>query len=715
MTTKESKKSWTTAGALDELKTIHERMEDRSFAFILGSGASFNSGIPTGKILAETWLRDLHLRECSATKTAEEWVANGSANIPGLTWDSAANYYPRIFERRFEGDRESGYAALENAMDGKEPSLGYSLLAEILQSTRHKVVVTTNFDNLVAEALAVHAHKPPLIVGHESLTGFVRPQLRRPLVAKIHRDLLLQPINHQNGVDTLEKGWHDALKRLFQYYMPIVIGYGGNDGSLMGFLNALNTDDIAGRLIWCHMENEVPSDAVQDVVEKLSGVMVPISGFDEFMIELAGTLLEDFEMSQISTRIEDLGKKRADGYRTQAEKLQKKMSGAVNENDQETSKVPLQVLDNALKDDSNWWTWHMRATAESDINKKEKIYLQALDLLPNDPLVHYSYGMFLTQSRKDYVKAKHELLLAIKLDPNIGQVWNGYAVTLWKMNENFEVVRDAFLKSLALTPDNENAAGDYAQYLATTEQNNDEALMMFKKALLLNPNHVPNVCNYAMFLSNDLKNSSEAEKVISALYALSPENSEVASTYAYVIEEKNPVAAQHLYEQAIKAGPKNFRTLSLYAYFLFMKGDVEGAYENYVKIKQTDTDDEYLSANFAMIQIVRGDLEGGRESATHALSFSNGNTQARVEAMFYLALLNAAENKQNNEILKQLKAQLSKSFARARWNLDLVLKVMLEKINPNDHEFFIALAAAVLDEDAVASLSNYKIWNELSE
>ena len=56
---------WTLDGALDEMKRIHNTMKDRQFAFILGAGASFTSGIPTGQDLAERWLRDLHLRECS--------------------------------------------------------------------------------------------------------------------------------------------------------------------------------------------------------------------------------------------------------------------------------------------------------------------------------------------------------------------------------------------------------------------------------------------------------------------------------------------------------------------------------------------------------------------------------------------------------------------------------------------------------------------------
>jgi hypothetical protein len=69
------------------------------------------------------------------------------------------------------------------------------VLAQIMADKQHKAAVTTNFDNLLADALAVYTRALPLVCGHESLTGFIRPNLQRPLIAKIHRDLLLNPKN----------------------------------------------------------------------------------------------------------------------------------------------------------------------------------------------------------------------------------------------------------------------------------------------------------------------------------------------------------------------------------------------------------------------------------------------------------------------------------------------------------------------------------------
>ena len=74
--------------------------------------------------------------------------------------------------------------------------------------------------------------------------SYIRAALRRPLVAKIHRDLLLNPLSEPGEIDKLSDGWDRALKLILNSYTPIVIGYGGNDGSLMGLMGFLNQPDI---------------------------------------------------------------------------------------------------------------------------------------------------------------------------------------------------------------------------------------------------------------------------------------------------------------------------------------------------------------------------------------------------------------------------------------------------------------------------------------
>ena len=478
----ETVQEWTLDGVLDELANINRSMSDRQFAFILGAGASFTSNIPTGKALAERWLRDLHLRECIDSSSLEDWVAKPALGIDGLTFSTAAEHYPHIFERRFRGDREAGYAELESAMEGKTPSLGYSLLAEIIQHTRHKVVVTTNFDNLVADALAMHAHQSPLVVAHESLAGFVRPQLRRPLVAKIHRDLFLNPKNDQAGVSTMEEGWTIALRKLFQYFTPIVVGYGGNDGSLMGLLDSLNEGDIAGRMVWCYREGSPPPAPAKRVLHKHQGIQVKIPGFDEFMLRLAAKLVDKFDVAAVAERTARLGQERAERYRQQAEDLQK----SLEQGTADQRKTGL-VLSQSVQSGKSWWSWQLQASAEPDVIKREEIYRQGLRQFPDSAGLTGSYALFLKNQRKDYDAAEAMFKKALELDPSHATHTGNYALFLKNQRKDYDAAEAMYKKALELDPSDTNNTGNYASFLATQRKDYDAAEAMFKKALELDP------------------------------------------------------------------------------------------------------------------------------------------------------------------------------------------------------------------------------------
>src|ERR1019366_141117 len=112
-------KTITVQGFLSEFVRQDKNMPDRPFCWILGSGASVQSGIPTGGKLAMDWLKEIHELE-------------DFQNQP-----------------------------LEKAMDAAEPSYGYSVLAQIMAGTTHKAAITTNFDNLIADALAIYTDAFP--------------------------------------------------------------------------------------------------------------------------------------------------------------------------------------------------------------------------------------------------------------------------------------------------------------------------------------------------------------------------------------------------------------------------------------------------------------------------------------------------------------------------------------------------------------------------
>jgi hypothetical protein len=129
-------KSITVKGFLSDFKFRHEQLTNRNFCFIIGAGASVQSGILSGGELVKQWLEELHEREDSRGVAIERWATSGNLGIESFEYQKAASFYPQIFKRRFQDYPELGYAFLEKVMSEKEPSYGYCVLAQILASTR---------------------------------------------------------------------------------------------------------------------------------------------------------------------------------------------------------------------------------------------------------------------------------------------------------------------------------------------------------------------------------------------------------------------------------------------------------------------------------------------------------------------------------------------------------------------------------------------------
>lgn len=446
-----SPKEWSEKGLLAEIRKLHQ--QGRSLAFILGAGASASSGIPTGGKLAYGWLQEWHQRECLEPDTdLQSWAREQLKNPAFIThqdakpaYQDAASHYATIFERRFAGDYTSGYAALEDAMEDAAPSVGYSILAKILDETHHRVVVTTNFDNLVADAMAIHASRSPLIVGHEALAGFARPQLRRPLVAKIHRDLHLAPKNDREGVNTLEQGWRHSLSQLFQYSTPLVLGYGGNDGSLMGFLNDLPAGHIPGRLFWCYRD-EPPAQNVLATIAKHSGVIVKISGFDEFMQELVKQVLPEFKLGQLVRDIDQLAKERKEKYREAIK-----------------------------KNPDSWWVVELAAQAETDMDKREAIYREGLKKFPQSAELAGNFANFLADQRHDYDEAERYYRKALELDPSHAAHTGNFANFLASQRHDYDKAEHYYRKALELGPNDPYALANFAHLRLLRRQGDDLA------------------------------------------------------------------------------------------------------------------------------------------------------------------------------------------------------------------------------------------------
>jgi tetratricopeptide (TPR) repeat protein len=488
----------TIEGFLDEFDQRHKQMTDRPFCWVLGSGASIQSGIPTGGALANQWLKEIHKMEDFEKRSIEEWATAENLGIPGFDFTHAASFYPWIYQRRFRDYKEHGYAFLEKVMAHAEPSFGYSVLAQIMANTHHKVAITTNFDNLIADALSIYTRIFPLVCGHESLTGYIRANLRRPLVAKIHRDLLLAPLSNPDEIANLPGEWTAALKKIFERFTPIVIGYGGNDGSLMGFLKTL--DAIEGGVFWCYREGNEIDPKIHEVVEHHRGRLVPIVGFDELMLQFQERLKLPFLLPQLQS----LNDKRVADYQKQFEALTAALGQPAESPAAEEARKPARKAAEAaverLTKETDWWAWQLKARAEPDPEKREIIYREGLQDFPESVGLISWFAPFMVM-RKNYDEAERLYRNALDLDPNRANPMGNFAGFMWRVRKDYDEAERLYRRVLELDPNEGSITGNYANFVYEVRKDYDEAERLYRRALELEPNHPIITGNFAQFLS----------------------------------------------------------------------------------------------------------------------------------------------------------------------------------------------------------------------
>lgn len=745
-------RTWSTVGFLNEFMRIDKQMEDRSFAFLLGAGASVTSGIPAGATLARRWVEELHRLEVGDTQTGalEDWATPENLHIPGFDLSKVAAFYPRIYERRFGDDPDSGYAYLEDEMKSAEPNIGYSVLAQVLENTRHKVVITTNFDNLVADALGIYTSTFPLVCGHESLTGFVKPRLRRPLVAKIHRDLLLAPKSDVESTSKLDERWEGVLKRLLREFTLVVLGYGGNDGSLMGFLDTLKLGDIRGGIYWCYrLEDGRLDERIGSLVAKHKGKVIPIVGFDEFMLQLG----ERFGYALLDEVIESKAKDRVKRYRDQFKEFQKRLAEAakVPEKAKEVKRVRDAVATTVGKEKS-WWAWELKAQAEKDPDKQEQIYREGVKQFPESADLIGNFALFMKNVRKDYDEAEHLFRRALELDPgHANNTGNFAAFTSTVLKDNDEAER-LYRRALDLDPDDARNTGNFAAFTSTILKDNDEAEQLYRRALELDPENARHTGNFAAFMSTVRRDNDEAERLYRRALELDPNDARTIGNFAAFMNaiRKDDDMAELLYRRALELDPNDANTIGNFAAFMStVRKDNDEAERLYRRALELDSENASTTGNFAIMiheagqdddeaeRLFRRALEIDPCHANNTCNFAEFlvirdrpqeagamlqqawdlcvgvSGKLAATAAFLWTLLAWKEGRQDAPGLARLKCLLEKGFERGAWEFAMVLDWASVGHGTDELTFYQALADAIGDESKVAELDNFERWKAI--
>lgn len=438
------------------------------YCFILGAGASRTSGIRTGEELMREWRKFLIHKGKEYTADCARELGIKPERYEYLLDESKPlrnDDYFTLFDLRYAGNPNAAYAFLEKEMEQKFPSYGYFPLAMLLAHTENRLVITTNFDSLVEDALYTYTSMHPLSVGHESLAPYMENDTRRPVIAKVHRDLLLQPMNREEEMQRLAKEWERPLRNALQKYIPIVIGYAGGDHTLMTLLQTLS---LKG-LYWCHV-GEMKEGAIQDLVAKQNGYLVKILGFDEVMFQLGQkfeeiTLVEDGE-----EYVRKQAEVRCKRYRESLDAIRRKYQARKPESMQDQTPEEkqteeeltgivqaIEAHDARQEGDTenpgrDYAVGAQIAALTGENARAYQLYSQAIDLAPNTADYYDRRSTALYKMEK-YEEAMEDENRAIDLEPDNAKYYSGRAVIFHAMGE-YKKALEGWSKAIELEPKN---------------------------------------------------------------------------------------------------------------------------------------------------------------------------------------------------------------------------------------------------------------------
>lgn len=281
-------------------------MRSGNMMWLLGAGASASSGIPTAWDMMWDFKQQLFV---SQRRVSPQTVADlsspgirarlqdhiaSSENLPSL---GHPDEYATLFEAAYpaEVDRR---AYLDAKIAGAKPSYGHLALATLMRAEFTRLVWTTNFDPLVADACA----KVYGTTGSLTTVDLDAPKLatqsigegRWPIEVKLHGDFRSRRLKNtgdelRNQDVRLRQVLVDSCRR----FGLIVAGYSGRDDSVMDALEeAIEQEDtLPTGLFWLHRGDDPPLPRVNRLLTQAANVgveasLVSIQNFDETLRDL---------------------------------------------------------------------------------------------------------------------------------------------------------------------------------------------------------------------------------------------------------------------------------------------------------------------------------------------------------------------------------------------------------------------------------------------
>jgi NAD-dependent SIR2 family protein deacetylase len=265
------------------------------FAVLLGSGLSRSAEIPTGWEITLDLVR--RVAEAQGVPEQSDWAkwhlekTGQEPNYSVLLEDIGSSPDERraILHRYIEPDEQ------DREEGRKTPTKAHHAIANLVRAGYVRVIITTNFDRLMENALREQGIEPTVVASADALAGAEPLTHSRCYVLKLHGDYKdARILNTDQELSTYPDGYNRLLDRIFDEHGLIICGWSGEwDYALRAAL--LRAPNRRYPVYWA--ARGTLGSGAQELATHRAARAIPITGADEFFQTLQQRV-ETLEQSQ---------------------------------------------------------------------------------------------------------------------------------------------------------------------------------------------------------------------------------------------------------------------------------------------------------------------------------------------------------------------------------------------------------------------------------
>src|ERR1017187_5377175 len=229
------------------------------YALLAGAGVSQSSGVPlAGEIVTMIATEEFRLENFRPPYSREELDAWRAAQVPPIaTYQDAIEHL---------GEHPEDHADfVRKLVAGTAPSKGHWCLADLVAFGWFQYIFTTNFDRLIEQALMQRGLDPCILMPNMTCRTH---EADLPIVVKLHGDCKFSNIrNLKVQTRKLDNVVCVAFDKSLACRGLVVVGYGGNDDSVMRPLERVlrGTRNSAVGVYWLHVSSEEIHPRLRDL------------------------------------------------------------------------------------------------------------------------------------------------------------------------------------------------------------------------------------------------------------------------------------------------------------------------------------------------------------------------------------------------------------------------------------------------------------------